>query len=150
MKRGCLDPLTLQIKYEMEKRCGFSVFASRETVQGLRGEKVGSLRVEARPICGLPVCVFLRYGLKLEPWRQASFDAPYLELCAPCARVYGARVMAQGGSMRSRGKRSSGSRSGIWTSMQKEFYVGRAADGRAVRVSVRRQPAGGAGALSEM
>ena len=94
-----LDPLTLQIKYEMEKRCGFSVSAiSRETVQGLYGEKVGLSASKLDQFAGCRYAFFLRYGLKLEPWRQASFDAPVFGTFAHHVLECTVRdVMAQGG-----------------------------------------------------
>ena len=94
-----LDPLTLQIKYEMEKRCGFSVSAiSRETVRGLYGEKVGLSASKLDQFAGCRYAFFLRYGLKLEPWRQASFDAPVFGTFAHYVLECTVRdVMAQGG-----------------------------------------------------
>ena len=94
-----LDPLTLQIKYEMEKRCGFSVSAiSRETVQGLYGEKVGLSASKLDQFAGCRYAFFLRYGLKLEPWRQASFDAPVFGTFAHHVLECTVRdVMEQGG-----------------------------------------------------
>ena len=94
-----LDPITLQIRKELEKRRDFSFTAlSREAVQGLYGERLALSASRLDRFAGCRYAFFLRYGLKLEPWRQASFDAPVFGTFAHYVLECTVRdVMAQGG-----------------------------------------------------
>ena len=94
-----LDPLSLQARLELEKKCGFSFTGlSKEAVQGLYGEKVSLSASRLDQFAGCRYAFFLRYGLKLEPWRQASFDAPVFGTFAHYVLECTVRdVMAQGG-----------------------------------------------------
>ena len=94
-----LDPLTLQLKLELEKRCHFSFTAlSHATVQGLYGENIALSASKLDKFAGCRYAFFLRYGLGLEPWRQASFDAPVFGTFAHHVLECTVRdVMARGG-----------------------------------------------------
>ena len=72
-----LDPAALQVKKELEKRRDFSFTGlSSDTVRGLYGQKLSLSASRLDKFAACRYSFFLRYGLKLEPWRQASFDAP--------------------------------------------------------------------------
>lgn len=94
-----LDPLTLQVRREMEMQRDYSFTAlSRETVQGLYGRRLALSASRLDQFAGCRYAFFLRYGLKLEPWRQASFDAPVFGTFAHYVLECTVRdVMEQGG-----------------------------------------------------
>ena len=94
-----LDPVSLQVRRELERRCVFSFTAlSKEAVQGLYGRQLSLSASRLDQFAGCRYAFFLRYGLKLEPWRQASFDAPVFGTFAHYVLECTVRdVMAQGG-----------------------------------------------------
>ena len=65
-------------------------------------------------------------------------------LCAPCARMYGARCDGAGRVPCGPAGNGPPDRGAAHGRVCEEFYVGRAADGRAVRVSLPTKPRGGA------
>ena len=94
-----LSPAALQAKRELEEKLGFSFTGlSRQTVQGLYGKKLSLSASRLDKFAACRYSFFLRYGLKCEPWRQASFDAPVFGTFAHYVLECTVRdVMAQGG-----------------------------------------------------
>ena len=94
-----LDPLALQARRELEKRRNY-VFSplARDTVQGLYGRELRLSSSRLDRFAGCRYAFFLHDGLKLEPWKQASFDAPAFGTFAHYVLECTVRdVMAQGG-----------------------------------------------------
>ena len=72
-----MDPAALQARRELEEKLGFSFTGlTKQTVQGLYGRKLSLSASRLDKFAACRYSFFLRYGLKCEPWRQASFDAP--------------------------------------------------------------------------
>ena len=99
IKTPALDPLALQAMRELAARRDFSFTAlSKQTVQGLYGRQLALSASRLDRFAGCRYAFFLRYGLKLEPWKQASFDAPVFGTFAHYVLECTVRdVMAQGG-----------------------------------------------------
>ena len=94
-----LSPAALQAKRELEEKLGFSFTGlSKQTVQGLYGKKLSLSASRLDKFAACRYSFFLRYGLKCEPWRQASFDAPVFGTFAHYVLECTVRdVMEQGG-----------------------------------------------------
>ena len=93
-----LDPISLQVRLELEKRRDYVLTGlSKTTVQSLYGRELALSASRLDRFAGCRYSFFLRYGLKLEPWKQASFDAPIFGTFAHYVLECTVRdVMAQG------------------------------------------------------
>ncbi len=93
------SPILLQLTQELSQKCayGFSPL-SRASVQSLYGSALQLSASRLDRFAGCRYAFFLRDGLKLAPWRQASFDAPAFGTFAHYVLECTVReVMAQGG-----------------------------------------------------
>ena len=104
-----------------------------------------ALGVPARSICGLPVCVFPALWAEIGAVAAGKLRrAGIRHICPLCTRMHGARRDGAGWLPRDLAGCGLRDCAEIHGRVYRKIHVGRAADGRAVRVSVPAQPAGGA------
>lgn len=93
------SPVFLQLQQELSRKIGYSFSAlSKPAVQALYGTTLSLSASRLDRFAGCRYAFFLHDGLKLAPWRQASFDAPAFGTFAHYVLECTVReVMAQGG-----------------------------------------------------